>query len=132
MHAINFRKKFRVLVCAPANQQTKWRQMMADLNLHFAMYRRFLNVNTGNAIKIFDAGGLMVTRAVPEKHIINFFGLNLPAKYCNSCIYLPNQHIGSSWQKTNIIYLSLSLCLSLQKLESLKTKNRKPQNHEEI
>ena len=37
------------------------------------MYRRFLNVNTGNAIKIFDAGGLKVTRAVPEKQIINFF-----------------------------------------------------------
>ena len=30
-------------------------------------------MNTGNAIKIFDAGGLKVTRAVPEKHIINFF-----------------------------------------------------------
>ena len=37
------------------------------------MYRRFFNVNTENAIKIFDAGGLKVTRAVPEKHIINFF-----------------------------------------------------------
>ena len=32
-------------------------------------------MNTGNAIKIFDAGGLKVKRAVPEKHIINFFGL---------------------------------------------------------
>ena len=41
------------------------------------MYRRFLNVNTGNAIKNFDAGGLKVTRAVPEKHIINFFWPNL-------------------------------------------------------
>ena len=30
-------------------------------------------MNTGNAIKIFDAGGLNVMRAVPEKHIINFF-----------------------------------------------------------
>ena len=30
-------------------------------------------MNTENAIKIFDAGGLKVTRAVPEKHIINFF-----------------------------------------------------------
>ena len=30
------------------------------------------SVNTGNAIKIFDAGGLKVKRAVPEKHIINF------------------------------------------------------------
>ena len=34
-------------------------------------------MNTGNAIKIFDAGGLKVTRAVAEKHINNFFGLNL-------------------------------------------------------
>ena len=35
-------------------------------------------MNTGNAIKIFDAGGgLKVTWAVPEKHIINFFGLIL-------------------------------------------------------
>ena len=33
-------------------------------------------MNTGNAIKIFDAGGLKVTRAVPEKHIINFFWPN--------------------------------------------------------
>ena len=30
-------------------------------------------MNTGNAIKIFGAGGLKVTCAVPEKHIINFF-----------------------------------------------------------
>ena len=72
MYQSNFRKNFRFLVCAPANQQTKWRQMMADLNSQFAMYRRFFNVNTGNAMKIFDAGGLKVTRAVPEKHIINF------------------------------------------------------------
>ena len=34
-------------------------------------------MNTGNAIKIFDAGGLKVTRAVPEKHIINFFWPNI-------------------------------------------------------
>ena len=46
--------------------------MMANLNLQFTMYRRFFNVNTGNAIKIFDVD-LKVTRAVPEKHIINFF-----------------------------------------------------------
>ena len=32
-------------------------------------------MNTGNAIKILGAGGLKMTRAVPEKHIINFFGL---------------------------------------------------------
>ena len=69
----NFRKNFQLLVCAPANQQTKWRQMTADLNWQFAMYKRFFNVNIENAIKIFDAGGLKVTRAVPEKHIINFF-----------------------------------------------------------
>ena len=31
-------------------------------------------MNTGNAIKIFDARGLKVMRAVPEKHIINIFG----------------------------------------------------------
>ena len=37
------------------------------------MYRRFFNENTGNAIKIFDVGRLTVTRAVPEKRIINFF-----------------------------------------------------------
>ena len=53
MYPSNFRKNFRLLVCAPANQQTKWRQMTADLNLQFTMYRRFLNVNTGKAIKNF-------------------------------------------------------------------------------
>ena len=36
------------------------------------MYKQFFNVNTRNAIKIFNAG-LKVTWAVPEKHIINFF-----------------------------------------------------------
>ena len=30
-------------------------------------------MNTGNAIEIFD-GGVKVKQAVPEKHIINFFG----------------------------------------------------------
>ena len=30
-------------------------------------------MNTGNGIQIFDAGGLKVTQAVPEKHIINFW-----------------------------------------------------------
>ena len=33
-------------------------------------------MNTGNAIKTLDAGKLKVMRAVPEKHIINFFGLS--------------------------------------------------------
>ena len=33
-------------------------------------------MNTVNAIKIFGAGGLKVTPAVPEKHIINFFWPN--------------------------------------------------------
>ena len=32
MYPSNFRKNFQLLVCAPANQQTKWRQMMADQN----------------------------------------------------------------------------------------------------
>ena len=40
------------------------------------MFRQFFNVNTRNGIKIFDAEGLKVMCAVPEKHIINFFGLN--------------------------------------------------------
>ena len=31
MYPSNFWKNFRLLVCAPANQQTKWRQMTADL-----------------------------------------------------------------------------------------------------
>ena len=57
MYPSNFLQNFLHLVCAPANQQTKWRQMMADLNLQFVMYIQFFNVNTGNAIKIFDAGG---------------------------------------------------------------------------
>ena len=40
------------------------------------MYRRFFNVNTGNALKSFDAGGgLKLMLVVPEKHITNFFGL---------------------------------------------------------
>ena len=38
----------------------------ASLNRPFAMYRPFYNVNTGNAIKYFDAG-LNVMRAVPER-----------------------------------------------------------------
>ena len=77
MYPSNFWKNVRLLVCAPANQQTKWRQMTADLNCPFAMYRRYFNVNTGNAIKTFDAGGLKVTRAVPEKNIIKNFVLNV-------------------------------------------------------
>ena len=40
------------------------------------MDRRFFNVNTGNAIKFFYSGGLQLTRVVPEKHVINFFGLD--------------------------------------------------------
>ena len=40
--------------------------------LTFVMNRRILNVNTENAIKIFDEGWLKVTRSVPEKHIIIF------------------------------------------------------------
>ena len=54
MYPSNFRKHFLLLVCEPANQQTKCWQMTADLQL--AMYRRFFNVNTENAIKIFDWG----------------------------------------------------------------------------
>ena len=56
MYPSNFRKNFLFLICAPANKQTKWRQMTADLNWQFVMYRQFFNVNTGNAIKIFGAG----------------------------------------------------------------------------
>ena len=56
MYPSNFQKNFQLLICAPAYQQTKWRQITADLNRQFAMYRQFFNVNTGNAIKIFDAG----------------------------------------------------------------------------
>ena len=57
MYPSNFQKNFRLLVCTQANQQTKWRQITADANGQFTMYRRFFNVNTGNAIKIFGAGG---------------------------------------------------------------------------
>ena len=35
----------------------------------------FFTFISWNAIKIFDAGGLEVKWAVPEKHIINFYGL---------------------------------------------------------
>ena len=42
------------------------------------MYRQFFNVDTGNAIKIFDAGG------VPEKHIINFLALVYKLKFTQS------------------------------------------------
>ena len=45
-------------------------------NAALAMYRRFFSVSTEKAIKIFDAGGLKVMWEVPEKHIINFFGLS--------------------------------------------------------
>ena len=44
-------------------------------------------MNTGNAIKIIDAGGLKVTRAVPEKHIINFFGLKMDFKSYGFLLY---------------------------------------------
>ena len=57
-------------------------------------------MNTGNAIKIFDAGRLKVTRAVPEKHIINFFGLNI--------IYLHNilpHHICGEYNLMEIIHV---------------------------
>ena len=37
--------------------------------------RPSFNVNTVKAKKFFDARGLKVSRAVPEKHIINYFGL---------------------------------------------------------
>ena len=30
MYPSNFRKNFRLLIWAPANQQTKWRQMTAE------------------------------------------------------------------------------------------------------
>ena len=50
MYPSNFRKHFQLLVCAPANQQTKWWQMMAGLD-------GFFNVNTGNGTNIYDAGG---------------------------------------------------------------------------
>ena len=63
------------------------------------MYRRFLDVSTGNAIKIFDAGGLKVTWAVPEKHIINFFGLNICKKNFKTCpFYIYNLKILSFTQ----------------------------------
>ena len=77
MYLSNSWKNFRLLVCAPANQETKWRKMTANLNCLFAMNRRYFNVNTGNAIKSFDAGGLKVMQAVHKKNIINFFGLNV-------------------------------------------------------
>ena len=32
-------------------------------------------MNTGNARQIFDVGQLKVMRAVPENHLINFFGV---------------------------------------------------------
>ena len=34
-------------------------------------------MNTGNGIIFFAAGGLKVMWAGPEKHIMNFFGLNI-------------------------------------------------------
>ena len=74
MYPCNFQTNFQLLVCAPANQITKWRQLKADLNWQLAMYRQFFSVNTGNAIKIFDARGIK-GKAMPEKHIIKFFGL---------------------------------------------------------
>ena len=53
----------------PINQkQTKWRQIMANLNGQFVMYRQIFNVNTGNGIKILMK--VKVTRAVTENHII--------------------------------------------------------------
>ena len=46
-----------------------------QLKLTNCDYRRFFNVNTGNAIKISDAGGWKVmTREVPDKQTINLFG----------------------------------------------------------
>ena len=77
MYPSNFLKNFRLLVCAPATQQTKWPQMTADLNSQFAMYRRFFQYEYWKCNKNFWSGGLKVTRVVPEKHIINFFGLSV-------------------------------------------------------
>ena len=41
--------------------------------LKMTFHNIFFNVNSGNAIKIFDARGLKVMRAVTEKHINNCF-----------------------------------------------------------
>ena len=45
-----------------------------QLTIFIKSYKRFFNVNTGNAINIFDAG-VEDDMGVPEKHIIDFFGL---------------------------------------------------------
>ena len=41
------------------------------------MYGLFFSINTRNTIKVLDAGALKVMQAVPEKHIISFFGLTV-------------------------------------------------------
>ena len=75
-------RNFRLLLCAATSwlstNQPKTNKMAANddpLDLKLTMYRQFFNVNTENGLKIVD-GGVKVTQAVPEKRIINFFGLN--------------------------------------------------------
>ena len=75
MYPSSFQKTFRLLVWVPANQQTKWWQMMAELNRQFAMYRRFFSVNTLEMQQKCLMPGVKGDTAVPEKHIINFFDL---------------------------------------------------------
>ena len=45
-----------MVINKPTPKETKWQQMMANLNWQFTMYRQFFNVNNGNGIKTFDAG----------------------------------------------------------------------------
>ena len=45
------------------------------------MSERFFTLSTGKSINIFETGGLKVTQAVPEKHIINFFASILYASF---------------------------------------------------
>ena len=54
--------------------------MKETQNWHFTKYKQFFSLNTGNAIKIFDAG-LKMMQDVPEKHVFNFLALRLLADF---------------------------------------------------
>ena len=81
-------------------------------------------MNTGNAIIIFDAGGLKVTQAVPVKHIIDFFGLtisvvqsdgqqieNVIFAFCNTEIYTCSAAISKAVIGLALLKLSEAVAL---------------------
>ena len=75
MYLSNFRKFFRLLVCAPANPQTKMAANDGRPKLTICDVQTIFQCeHWKGSQKIFYAGGLKVTWVVPKKHIIIFLG----------------------------------------------------------